>query len=268
MAIGRDPARVDIEHDVFGDGSVICLPTYGHKPGHQSLRVRLDSGEVVLAADSCYFCRTLRERRLPRRVHDRAAMLASLDRLATLETGGAASSLGTTRSSGRPGRRRPRRSPNRSPNPGEQQPADPLRIFGVTGQFGLQGPVLDNDPPQDQRHAERADCGREPGAEDYPARHDCGDRPGVAGVPHPAVGTTGDEVMAALSLYPHDRGEEPVHMHRPDEECQPRREYDDGPEPQCSRDTVSPVKPAAVETGDRPMREAQKKTSQSRRPSG
>jgi hypothetical protein len=42
--------------------------------------VRLDSDDVVLAADTCYFCRTLRERRLPRYVHDRAAMLASLDR--------------------------------------------------------------------------------------------------------------------------------------------------------------------------------------------
>ena len=87
--LGHKRLLIDGEHDVFGDGSVICLPTYGHTPGHQSLRVRLDGGEVVLAADSCYFCRTLRERRLPRRVHDRAAMLASLDRLAALEASGA-----------------------------------------------------------------------------------------------------------------------------------------------------------------------------------
>jgi N-acyl homoserine lactone hydrolase len=87
--LGHKRLLIDGEHDVFGDGSVICLATYGHTPGHQSLRVRLDGGEVVLAADSCYFCRTLRERRLPRRVHDRAAMLASLDRLAALEAGGA-----------------------------------------------------------------------------------------------------------------------------------------------------------------------------------
>jgi len=51
--------------------------------------VRLASGDVVLAADACYFCRTLRERRLPRYVYDRAAMLASLDRLAGLEAAGA-----------------------------------------------------------------------------------------------------------------------------------------------------------------------------------
>ena len=73
---------------MFGDGSVVCLPTHGHT-GHQSLRLRLDSGEVVLAADACYFCQTLRERRLPRNMYDREAMLASLDRLEALERGGA-----------------------------------------------------------------------------------------------------------------------------------------------------------------------------------
>jgi N-acyl homoserine lactone hydrolase len=68
---------------------VVSLPTYGHTPGHQSLRLRLDGGEVVLSADVCYFCQTLRERRLPRNMYDREAMLASLDRLAALERGGA-----------------------------------------------------------------------------------------------------------------------------------------------------------------------------------
>jgi glyoxylase-like metal-dependent hydrolase (beta-lactamase superfamily II) len=57
--------------------------------GHQSLRLRLNSGEIVLAADACYFCQTLRERRLPRYVLDREAMLASLDQLEALEKGGA-----------------------------------------------------------------------------------------------------------------------------------------------------------------------------------
>ena len=87
--VGHKLRLIDGEHDVFGDGSVVCLPTFGHTPGHQSLRVRLAGGETVLAADACYFCRTLRERRLPRYVHDRAAMLESLDRLQALETAGA-----------------------------------------------------------------------------------------------------------------------------------------------------------------------------------
>jgi N-acyl homoserine lactone hydrolase len=87
--LGHRLRQVDGEHDVFGDGSVVCLPTHGHTPGHQSLRLRLDGGEIVLAADACYFCQTLRERRLPKNVHDRAEMLASLERLAALEAGGA-----------------------------------------------------------------------------------------------------------------------------------------------------------------------------------
>jgi len=87
--LGHKLRLIDGEHDVFGDGSVTCLPTHGHTAGHQSLRLRLDGGDVVLAADACYFCRTLRERRLPRYVHDREAMLASLDRLEALERGGA-----------------------------------------------------------------------------------------------------------------------------------------------------------------------------------
>ena len=86
---GHKVIKIDGEHDLFGDASVVCLPTYGHTPGHQSLRVRLPSGDVVLAADACYFCRTLRERRLPQRVYDRQAMLASLDLLASLEAAGA-----------------------------------------------------------------------------------------------------------------------------------------------------------------------------------
>ena len=87
--LGHKLRLIDGGHDLFGDGSVVCLPTPGHTPGHQSLKLRLPSGEIVLAADSCYFCRTLRERRLPRFVFDREQMLASLDRLAALERVGA-----------------------------------------------------------------------------------------------------------------------------------------------------------------------------------
>ncbi|HEX3862955.1 MAG TPA: N-acyl homoserine lactonase family protein [Stellaceae bacterium] len=87
--LGHKVRLIDGEHDVFGDGSVVCLPTPGHTPGHQSLRLRLPGGDTVLAGDSCYFCRTLRERRLPRFMHDREQMLASLDKLAAFEKAGA-----------------------------------------------------------------------------------------------------------------------------------------------------------------------------------
>ena len=86
---GHDVLVVDGEHDLFGDGRVVCIPTHGHTPGHQSLRVRLDSGDVVLAADACYLRRTLEELHLPSIVHDRDAMLAALARLRALRDAGA-----------------------------------------------------------------------------------------------------------------------------------------------------------------------------------
>lgn len=89
VSLGHPVKAIDGEHDLFGDGRIVCLPTPGHTPGHQSLKLQLDSGEVVLAGDACYFCRTLRERRLPRFVHDREAMLASLEKLGRLEQAGA-----------------------------------------------------------------------------------------------------------------------------------------------------------------------------------
>lgn len=87
--LGHKRILADGEYDVFGDGSVVCVPTPGHTPGHQSLRLRLPAGEIVLAADACYFCRTLRERRLPRYVFDRDQMHNSLEHLAQLEAAGA-----------------------------------------------------------------------------------------------------------------------------------------------------------------------------------
>jgi glyoxylase-like metal-dependent hydrolase (beta-lactamase superfamily II) len=87
--LGHDLEVVDGEHDLFGDGTVTCLPTHGHTPGHQALRVRLDSGEIVLAADACYLRRTLEELHLPGIVSDREAALESLRRLRRLAAAGA-----------------------------------------------------------------------------------------------------------------------------------------------------------------------------------
>lgn len=104
--LGHKLRLIDGEHDVFGDGSVVCLPTHGHTPGHQSLKVRLDGGEVVLTADCCYFCQTLRERRLPAMVDDRNQFLASLDKLEVLEQAGARLFSVTIPNSGKPYHRR------------------------------------------------------------------------------------------------------------------------------------------------------------------
>jgi len=87
--LGHELVLVDGEHDVFGDGRVVCLPTPGHTPGHQSLRVRLEAGEFVLASDACYLRQTLEALHLPEVVYDREDMLASLRRLRALREAGA-----------------------------------------------------------------------------------------------------------------------------------------------------------------------------------
>lgn len=89
-ALGHDLRLLDGEHDLFGDGRVVCVPTYGHTPGHQSLRLRLDDGAtIVLAGDACYLRRTLEHLHLPRYVYDREGMLEVLQRFRAWETQGA-----------------------------------------------------------------------------------------------------------------------------------------------------------------------------------
>ena len=68
---GQDVRLVDGEHDLFGDGSVVCIPTPGHTAGHQSLRVRTAERELVLTGDACYFRQSLETSKLPLFGHDR-----------------------------------------------------------------------------------------------------------------------------------------------------------------------------------------------------
>ena len=49
---GAKTVKLNGEHDVFGDGSVVIKPSPGHTPGHQSLFVRLQkTGKVLLSGD-------------------------------------------------------------------------------------------------------------------------------------------------------------------------------------------------------------------------
>jgi N-acyl homoserine lactone hydrolase len=76
---------IDGEHDVFGDGTVILIPTYGHTPGHQSLLVRLSKdSQMVFTADACYTQENMDRDLLPRVVWDPDEMSQALARLRTL----------------------------------------------------------------------------------------------------------------------------------------------------------------------------------------
>lgn len=81
--------QVEGEFDLFGDGSVVSFPTFGHTPGHQSLKLKLSRGEVVLAADACYFRESLENLHLPGLVDDRVQMVNSLLLLRKLQRNGA-----------------------------------------------------------------------------------------------------------------------------------------------------------------------------------
>lgn len=70
---------LDGEHDVFGDGTVVLIPTHGHTPGHQSLRVRAGKGaELVLAADACYTRENMDRDLLPGVLWDAGEMARSV----------------------------------------------------------------------------------------------------------------------------------------------------------------------------------------------
>jgi N-acyl homoserine lactone hydrolase len=86
--LGHQLQLIDGEHDLFGDGRVVCLPTYGHTAGHQSLRVRLDAAEVVLTADSCYMRKVLENMVLPPFAYDYDAMRTVIERFRAIERSG------------------------------------------------------------------------------------------------------------------------------------------------------------------------------------
>lgn len=85
--LGHAVKLVDGEHDLYGDGAVTCLPSFGHTPGHQSLRVRSEAGDHILVSDACYNCQVVESRNFPA-YSDQAAMNRSLDALLALRDPG------------------------------------------------------------------------------------------------------------------------------------------------------------------------------------
>lgn len=71
------------DKDLFGDGSLTLLSTPGHTPGHESLLVHLKkTGYVVLSGDVVHFEDNWEHRRVPDFNADKAASLASMEKIA------------------------------------------------------------------------------------------------------------------------------------------------------------------------------------------
>ena len=76
---------VDGELDIFGDGTLVIIPTHGHTPGHQSLRVRVaGGGDFVVTGDACYTKTNMDENLLPSVAYDEQEMYKSLATLRDL----------------------------------------------------------------------------------------------------------------------------------------------------------------------------------------
>jgi glyoxylase-like metal-dependent hydrolase (beta-lactamase superfamily II) len=69
-------------YDVFGDGSVLVVPTHGHTPGHTILQVKLrKAGTVLLTGDMWHVAESREARRVPRFNVDKAESLRSMDKI-------------------------------------------------------------------------------------------------------------------------------------------------------------------------------------------
>ncbi|MGH1422824.1 MAG: N-acyl homoserine lactonase family protein [Hyphomonas sp.] len=67
------------EHDVFGDGSVVIVPTPGHTPGHTSLQLIMpESGPILLTGDLYHRKESRSLKRVPRFNFDERATLQSM----------------------------------------------------------------------------------------------------------------------------------------------------------------------------------------------
>jgi glyoxylase-like metal-dependent hydrolase (beta-lactamase superfamily II) len=75
--------KLNGDHDVFGDGSVVIIATPGHTPGHQSLLVQLPkTGPVILSGDMVHLRDNWLHRRVPSFNFDREQSLKSMDKIA------------------------------------------------------------------------------------------------------------------------------------------------------------------------------------------
>jgi glyoxylase-like metal-dependent hydrolase (beta-lactamase superfamily II) len=71
--------KLEGDHDVFGDGSVLIISTPGHTPGHESLLVKLPkTGAVLLSGDAVHFKDNWDNRRVPQNNDNKDKTVASM----------------------------------------------------------------------------------------------------------------------------------------------------------------------------------------------
>jgi glyoxylase-like metal-dependent hydrolase (beta-lactamase superfamily II) len=71
------------DHDLFGDGSITLIATYGHSPGHQNLLVKLPkTGALMLTGDSVHTKANWDSKRVPERNFNVPQSLAALEKMA------------------------------------------------------------------------------------------------------------------------------------------------------------------------------------------
>jgi N-acyl homoserine lactone hydrolase len=80
-----DTTLITEDHDVFGDGSARIIQSPGHTPGHTVLLVHLaDAGPILLSGDLWHLAESRTHRRVPPFNTDKAATLASMDKVDAL----------------------------------------------------------------------------------------------------------------------------------------------------------------------------------------
>jgi glyoxylase-like metal-dependent hydrolase (beta-lactamase superfamily II) len=71
--------KLESDHDVFGDGSVVIKRALGHTPGHQALLVKLPkTGNVLLSGDLVHFTENWTCKRVPSFNFDQEASMKTM----------------------------------------------------------------------------------------------------------------------------------------------------------------------------------------------